>query len=137
MRLTLGHRIAAHHAGEARPQAQLLEQRIGEPRRLVGDNTGLQAPPGERIEHLGHAGKEPRALAQSAAVDLEEAPLQDGGTLGRGIRESAFHEARGAMAHDDAQLLIGQRCEALLAAQGIQRAHHVRGRVEQGAVQIE
>ena len=58
-------RVAAHHAGEARPQSELLEQRLGEPRRLVGDDAGHQAARGERVEHLVHAVEQARLEAEA------------------------------------------------------------------------
>ena len=45
-------RVAADHGTRARVQAQLHQQRIGEPAGLVGDDAPVQAAPLERRQHF-------------------------------------------------------------------------------------
>jgi hypothetical protein len=81
MRLALAQGIPADHAREPLAQAELLEERVGEPSGLVGDDAEGEAPRGKLGEHRIHSGKEPRPSAERGAVDLEIAALQSGQPL--------------------------------------------------------
>ena len=82
MRFALGHRIAAHHAGEARAQSQLLEQRVREPGRLIGDDSATSGAVRARCPSTSSMPGKSRVLAaQRAAVNIEKAPLQGGRDL--------------------------------------------------------
>ena len=137
MGLALGQRIAADHAGEARAQPQLLEQGFGEPAGLLVTIPDFRRRAAKRIEDLGHARKQPRAAAQGAAVNLQEAPQQGGELLIPASGNPLFTTRAAPWLTAQRTASKGMRRKTLLDAQRVQRGDHVGRGVEHGAVQIE
>ena len=90
-----------------------LEQRFGEPRRLVGDDAGSScARRASAASTSSMPGKSRVSRLRRAAIDLQEAPLQARRTAaGSASGKSDLHDARGAVAHRGAHRIVGQRRE--------------------------
>lgn len=122
----------------ARPARAGPHQRLGQPRRLVGNDAPAHATGVELIEQLGDAGKQHRIHAQRRRVVGQEfqAHRLVVGRLGRDA-EAAAEQAARAGRGERAQLL--ERClgQAAIALHPVDRAGQVGRRIGERAVEVE
>ena len=134
--LALLERVAAHDDAHARQQAERIEQRLGQPSRLVGDDSERHALAREGIERLGNAGEQGRMHCDALPIQIQVAPEQRVVPL-RQLGQRGAHDRRAAVAHRGRDLLVRDLRAAELLAQRVRGADEIGSRVRERAVEIE